>query len=211
MEAAENPGGADSGATLVLDAHSLKGLTHPLRLKILVCLLEHGPATPTMLARMLGESSGSTSYHLRQLAEYGFIQEDANPSRKERWWRAAHRSTLFDERMFGADPQTALVGAEFLRAIAGAHAARTLEWIDTMSACHGEWRSAGTVSDWALRLSRAELDRLQEELLQVVGRYRQHDPEAAMEPGTAMVTVQMQILPRFQDESDNAVSTEPGN
>ena len=44
--------------------------------------------------RRLGESSGSTSYHLRRLAAFGFVEEVPGQSPgRERWWRALHRST----------------------------------------------------------------------------------------------------------------------
>ena len=48
----------------------------------------HGPATATQLGARLGESSGATSYHLRQLEKYGFVEEDpTRGSGRERWWR----------------------------------------------------------------------------------------------------------------------------
>ena len=50
-------------------------------------------------ARAVGESSGVTSYHLRQLAAYGFVVDDdaaRASSRRERWWRAAHRTTVLE-------------------------------------------------------------------------------------------------------------------
>ena len=61
------PPGFDPQRDVLLDAHNLRGLVHPLRAKILTMLRESGPATATMLAERLGESSAATSYHLRQL------------------------------------------------------------------------------------------------------------------------------------------------
>jgi DNA-binding transcriptional ArsR family regulator len=53
-------------------------------------LSDFGPATASMLAERLGESSGSTSYHLRQLARHGIILEDTERnSGRERWWKMA--------------------------------------------------------------------------------------------------------------------------
>src|SRR5262249_49397368 len=61
-------------------------MAHPLRLEILGLLVE-GPATASMLARRLGESSGTTSYHLRVLARAGAVVETpARGSRRARWW-----------------------------------------------------------------------------------------------------------------------------
>src|SRR5689334_24569704 len=76
-------------------AAGLRALSHPTRLKILMRLRVEGPATATTLARELSLNTGATSYHLRQLAEHGFIVEDAERGdARDRWWKAAHRSTL---------------------------------------------------------------------------------------------------------------------
>lgn len=75
------------GPERTLDLESLKGLAHPLRVQLLDALSVHGPATASGLAERLGESSGATSYHLRQLARHGFVREvEGRGSGRERWW-----------------------------------------------------------------------------------------------------------------------------
>ena len=54
----------------------LKALTHPVRVRILGMLRVDGPATATTLATRLRLNTGATSYHLRQLAEHGFVVDD---------------------------------------------------------------------------------------------------------------------------------------
>ena len=72
-----------------LDPPALKALAHPLRVRILGSLRRTGPATATVLAGRLGESSGLTSYHLRVLAAHDFVVEDTEQGAgRERWWRA---------------------------------------------------------------------------------------------------------------------------
>jgi DNA-binding transcriptional ArsR family regulator len=72
----------------VTELDELKALAHPLRQRMLYHLAFVGSASSTSLARAFGESTGSTSYHLRQLARFGFIEEDPERSRgRERWWR----------------------------------------------------------------------------------------------------------------------------
>ncbi|WP_158863887.1 winged helix-turn-helix domain-containing protein [Leifsonia sp. AG29] len=69
---------------------ALRALAHPLRVEIMNELSDFGSATASMLAERLGESSGSTSYHLRQLAKHGIIVEDEERgTARERWWRMA--------------------------------------------------------------------------------------------------------------------------
>ncbi|WP_055492281.1 helix-turn-helix domain-containing protein [Streptomyces sp. TP-A0356] len=66
-----------------------KSLGNPLRRRILEYLGTHAEANSTVLAKVLGESSGTTSYHLRKLAEQRLIEEIPEKSGgRERWWRA---------------------------------------------------------------------------------------------------------------------------
>lgn len=61
-----------------------------------------GPSTATTLGRQIGQSTASVSYHLRVLAEHGYIVEvPERGNRRDRWWRATHRSVLFT---FSLDP-----------------------------------------------------------------------------------------------------------
>jgi len=180
-----------------LDPRNLKALAHPLRLRILGRLREEGPATASMLADALGESSGATSYHLRQLAGFGFIEEDSTRGAgRERWWRASRPSTYFDEATLASEP---LLGAEFLRSVASAQADRALRWIAAAADAPAAWRGAGTVSDWALCLDADEARALEAELADVIKRYPLFDPEAPRVEGREFVAVQLQILPRLPE------------
>lgn len=71
----------------VLDTGALRALAHPLRVRIYDILSQYGPQTASSLAERLGESSGSTSYHLRALAKHDLIQECTDRGvGRERWW-----------------------------------------------------------------------------------------------------------------------------
>ena len=75
------------GIDHVLTSESLKSLAHPLRVRIYDELSAYGPLTASGLAARLGESSGATSYHLRQLERAGLVREDeARGKGRERWW-----------------------------------------------------------------------------------------------------------------------------
>lgn len=83
----------------VTDLAALKALAHPRRQRILEQLGRHGPATSATLAQALGLNTGATSYHLRELARHGFIEEVPERAHgRERWWRAAHRDIRFPLR-----------------------------------------------------------------------------------------------------------------
>ncbi|MFI9486834.1 ArsR/SmtB family transcription factor [Promicromonospora sp. NPDC052451] len=78
---------ADNGRPPELGPAALRALAHPLRIRILDLLPSHGPLTASKLGEIVGESSGSTSYHLRQLAKHGFVREvEGKGTARERWW-----------------------------------------------------------------------------------------------------------------------------
>jgi DNA-binding transcriptional ArsR family regulator len=73
---------------VVSDGKALKALAHPLRQRMLAALGQRREANSTAIAKALGENTGTTSYHLRVLAEAGIIEEI--PERavgRERWYR----------------------------------------------------------------------------------------------------------------------------
>src|ERR1700752_3829026 len=83
--------------SLTPDLSGLRALSHPVRMRMLGMLRIDGPATATTLAARLGLNTGATSYHLRQLAQHGFVvRETGRGNARDRWWRAAHQSTTTD-------------------------------------------------------------------------------------------------------------------
>ncbi|MGW5367463.1 ArsR/SmtB family transcription factor [Streptomyces sp. NPDC004009] len=60
---------------------------HPVRVALLDLLAEVGTLTSTEAAARLGHSSGLCSFHLRQLARYGLIEEAPHRGGRARPWR----------------------------------------------------------------------------------------------------------------------------
>jgi len=102
-----------------LDAGALRALAHPLRVQIFDILSQYGPQTASSLAEMTGESSGSTSYHLRALAKHDLIREVAGRgTERERWWERPPGSVSIGDPRAARTPAALatmqLVNAEFL-------------------------------------------------------------------------------------------------
>jgi len=149
------------------DPTALKALTHPLRLRMLGLLRVEGPATASGLAARLGLNSGATSYHLRQLAQHGFIEEDAERgSQRDRWWRARHEATNVMPAMAQGEAlelglafeQAALTGQ--MQQMQRAHAA--------FPDLPQPWREASTVSDYTIPLTAEAARALVEKLQQIL-------------------------------------------
>jgi DNA-binding transcriptional ArsR family regulator len=195
--------GAPDPGVVSLDPRTLRGLAHPLRIRLLAALREYGPATASGLAARLGESSGATSYHLRQLAAYGFTEEDpGRGTARERWWKAAHRGTHFDAGGFlgHADPEVRAAIGLFGREVAAVHAAELETWLATVGDWSEEWRDSFDLSDFALRLTPGRARALREELHAVLESYRAPDPgEPEGGEDAALVRVHLHAFPRAAD------------
>jgi DNA-binding transcriptional ArsR family regulator len=177
--------------TKMLDARSLRGLAHPLRVRMLWILETDGPATATILADRLGERTGTTSWHLRELASCGFVEEVSDRGNKrERWWQASSGGVSLNAAEFMEDPSSAGPVSVLLRALLSEHfqgAARfmTEEWSK-------EWHEAWILSTARLRLTPASLQRLKDELAAVLVRYGKQDDDGI---DAEMVIMQMQGFP----------------
>jgi predicted ArsR family transcriptional regulator len=184
-----------------LDARTLRGLAHPLRVRLLGLLRSDGPSTATALAARLGLTSAATSYHLRQLAAYGFITEDAGRGQpRERWWRAAHRSTSISLAEVGNDPGTIEAGEVYLRGVAQVYAQQVQAHLDELAVLPDRWRAAGNLSDTLLRLTPEEAEEVAARLWAVIEEYRPADAPAADGPPDARrVSVQLLVFPRPGD------------
>lgn len=183
----------------VLDPHNLRGLAHPLRVRLLGLLRDDGPSTATKLADRVGQSSGATSYHLRQLATYGFVVEDADhtgPGR-ERWWKAVSLRT----ELPGATAREASGEAEgFLRALAAEHFQQVDAFLSELPTIPAAWDESWALNDGLLRLTATEAKRFLRDVRDVVRRYRHELPGAEVDApkGAERVVIQMQVLPRLR-------------
>jgi DNA-binding transcriptional ArsR family regulator len=159
-----------------LDARSVRALAHPLRVRLLGSLRFDGPGTASTLAARLGESSGATSYHLRALADHGFIEEDTSRGRgRERWWRAAHEATSWRPEDFQDDPD-ALAAREWLSGFVARQGMAWLDdWLTRRPSADPAWVAVSTASDYRLNLTPPEMHALLEELHEVI---RRHDAVA---------------------------------
>lgn len=184
-----------STPTRRVNARSLRGLAHPIRMKIFELLSLDGPANATVLAKRLGENTGTVSWHLRHLAEHGFIEEETGRgTKRQRWWRRADVTNELSTADFRDDPDARGAFAVYLHELVHQYFSRVSryineDWDDT-------WRSAGSVADWLdLRLTSDQLKALNAELAAVIARHTPA-PDAVPAPGALPVVVQLQSFPR---------------
>jgi DNA-binding transcriptional ArsR family regulator len=176
-------------------AAGLRALSHPTRLKILMLLRLEGPATATQLAQELRLNTGATSYHLRQLAEHGFIVEDAERGdARDRWWKAAHTTTRADLGAPGSEEEAESTEA-YLHTVALAYTETLMQYAGEHRYLPGPWRRASTTSDWHLRLTPEHADALVSELVAVIDRWSARE-DAEGTPEAAAFVVNLNAFPR---------------
>jgi hypothetical protein len=199
------------GSTELSDLATLKALAQPRRQRMLQHLTVHGTATSATLARALGLNTGATSYHLRELARYGFVEEVDRPAEagghgRERWWRAVPGDRRFPPRS-RQSAEMRLVMDELNH-----HAyAADLELFEQMQlqtqaqrqlrtrGADGEvgeadpWVDAFPYSRGSIRLTLPELRAFFEEYIALLNRYKR--PEADTPPGARTVLTRFLAFP----------------
>ncbi|MGP3955208.1 ArsR/SmtB family transcription factor [Nonomuraea sp. 3N208] len=191
-----------------LDANALKSFAHPLRLRIYELLDERGPATATGLAGLLGQNTGATSYHLRELARHGMIEVVPDMGRgKEKYWRIVPGGFSYGETP--PDPEAASALELLLDDLVRQRGAELARWREEGARAPEEWVQASGFGRRSLRLTVAETTRLRDEVLEVLESYRtvsdrrEHEPSPS-EGSAGHVVIHFDVLPlgAIADEQD---------
>lgn len=183
-----------ASSSVTPSAAGLRALSHPTRLKMLMLLRLEGPATATQLAQQLKLNTGATSYHLRQLAEHGFIVEDhERGDARDRWWRSAHQSTRMG---MAARPKEEAEDAEaYLQTVALMYTETLMQAVAERRFLPTAWQKASTTSDWHIRLTPARAEELLEALEAVISRFWDTEEPQDSE-GAAYFVVNLNAFPR---------------
>jgi DNA-binding transcriptional ArsR family regulator len=189
----------DPAQDSLLTPGSMRGLVHPIRLRLLDLLQADGPATASGLGKRIGQSSGVTSYHLRVLAEHGFIAEDTERGTgRDRYWRAVHRTTSFTFRMSDAPPTPEAVeeAEQFIRLVAEESHRRTMAAISTITAQRDDLAERPwTVSEWPLQLTLEEARELRATVSELITRYRRDPADPDRRADTVRAYAVFQLIP----------------
>ena len=176
-------------SSITPDIAGLRALSHPVRLRMLTLLRGEGPATATTLAQRLDLNTGATSYHLRQLAQHGFIVEDTERGNaRDRWWRAAHSSTRTDFRERGVVDSDV---EAYLTTVALLYADRMRAAVSEMPFLPEQWRTVGTLSDWEISMTPTQA----QALVQVLARTVEEAEDSGADDAAPFV-VNLNAFPR---------------
>jgi DNA-binding transcriptional ArsR family regulator len=185
----------ERGNTRITDPQVMRALAHPARIEIMEHLASTGVAvTATECARLVGLSPSATSYHLRELARYGLIEQA--PSRgdgRERVWRSTNPGISLDgdlDEPEARDAEKALVDAYLSRDYA-----RLREWWAGLHNEPKQWRDASALMSQMLLLTAEELTEVTRQVREVLGPYQRRDRLADPPPGARTVVLNYAVFP----------------
>jgi DNA-binding transcriptional ArsR family regulator len=186
---------------LEVDAAALKAMAHPLRVQMMRILQLRKRASVTSLAAELGETTGATSYHLRQLAKFGFVEEfepDADDDteahtagRKQRWWRMSVDQIHMTGFEFMRNEETREAAGFLLREFQADRSRRLANWFATATQWPDEWQRGSTDMDGHLELNAKQMRALGEEMAALIQKYNELKPGR----GARTIDIQYAIFP----------------
>ncbi|MBU1176206.1 MAG: helix-turn-helix domain-containing protein [Alphaproteobacteria bacterium] len=193
------------GDSSFLDTSSYKAMAHPDRLRMLGMLRFDGPATATGLAKRLGLNSGATSYHLRQLAQHGLIEEATSlGNKRDRWWQARRIAAEKDPAEAGGAPAAVI---DMVRGIFRQHQEMMQRGICAFAALPDAWKKTANISDYTMALTAAEAEALKERLLALLWEEVRKAPAQAGKapgPGKRNYTIMLHAFPFAGGEDDGS-------
>jgi DNA-binding transcriptional ArsR family regulator len=146
----------------VRDAAALKALAHPLRVSLLAALVTEGPMTASQAAARVDDSPSNCSWHLRKLAEHGFVREARGGTGRNRPWQAVSEGLSWGddvETASAADPAAELAAdaltdvlvereLQRLRAARASRDREPAEWRESTGLSHTQlWLTADEASE----------------------------------------------------------------
>jgi DNA-binding transcriptional ArsR family regulator len=157
--------------TVVHDPSVLRAITHPLRNRILSELAAQGPLRAADVAADLGIPANQASFHLRQLAKYGLVEDDpeAARDRRDRVWKLTSPDGLqVDLNDLEQTPEGRAAGTVFRR--------NATQWghvvVEGAYARDHEPGTHRSLTETSLRLTEDEARQLTGELMDVVDSWR---------------------------------------
>ena len=164
---------AAPGVRKITDARTLRAIAHPVRIALLEALLHGGAQTATEAGERIGESPTTCSFHLRQLAKYGFVEEAGGGQGRARPWRLT--SIGMSLAPASGDPEAEVASQAALRLFRQRQLARYDTWLATRGAYPAPWRDAAADSEYVFYLTSDELNQMNAELHAVLMRWSRLD------------------------------------
>ena len=177
------------------DPRAMRAVAHPVRIALLEVLGTEGPLTATQAGEHIGESPTTCSFHLRQLAKYGFIEEVEGVPGRRRPWRLIHTGLSFSD--VSDDPETRLAATALSRVLHAFYLDRLKEGLALRRDTPTEWQKATGASEFLLYVTVEELQALDEQVEALVKPFVERIGNPKTRPrGAAPIEVLFFAYPR---------------
>jgi predicted ArsR family transcriptional regulator len=143
-------------------------------------LRTRGPLTATEAGDLVGESAASCSFHFRQLAKYGLVEDAGGGQGRERPWRATAQFTSWSD--VAVDPERTAASTMLSRVVAERYFERVLLWLRRRDREPRKWRAAADLSDFFLYLTAEELRTLLSRMQKLLDPYLPRNQDPALRP-----------------------------
>jgi predicted ArsR family transcriptional regulator len=165
------------------DPRELNALAHPVRMAIVELLSISGPLTATELADRLDETPANCSWHLRKLAEHGFVEEAAGGKGRQRPWQVPGLGFRW-----GDDPtsESSIDGRRAAQALSEVTMGRAVDRLreaqQRAAEESEEWRAAHRSTEMVAWLTADELKEMNDAIDAVLDRYVERLTEPQQRP-----------------------------
>lgn len=167
------------------DPRVIRALAHPTRIDLMELVAREGELTATAAAGMLGLSPANCSFHLRQLAKYGFLEEARAGPGRVRPWRIGSVQHTWDE--LGPENETNSAASALTSVVLERDLDRLRDWLARQRTAAPEWRKAAYMTEGLLYLTPAELEALGRAITDLVMPYIERTDPARRPDGSAPV------------------------
>ncbi|HEY5437962.1 MAG TPA: helix-turn-helix domain-containing protein [Acidimicrobiales bacterium] len=166
------------------DPKTLRALTHPVRLALLEALTLEGPLTATAAGELIGESPTTCSFHFRQLAKYGFVEEAGAGPGRQRPWKVVQHGMRFDD--LHEDPETSIAAKSLERMVFGRAMNRREEYYNARPRYPREWQEATDDIETILMVTPAELREVLADVMRIFDRFRDRISDPTSRPADTL-------------------------
>jgi DNA-binding transcriptional ArsR family regulator len=185
----------ERGNTRITDPRVMRALAHPARMEIMEHLASTGAVvTATECALLVGLSPSATSYHLRELAKYGLVEQA--PGRgdgRERVWRSTNPSFSIEGDV--EEPETRMAESALIDAYLTRDFTRIRQWWAGMHEEPKQWRDASALMSQLLLITPDELSEVSARIREVLEPYQRRERLADPPEGARTVAVHYAAFP----------------
>jgi DNA-binding transcriptional ArsR family regulator len=181
------------------DPRALRAMAHPTRLELIGLLRRGGPLTATQAGERIGESPASCSFHLRQLAKYGLVEEAGGGRGRERPWRATAISTEWP--VLAESEETRAAGEMLSRVVVERYFESAVEWLERQPGEPPEWAEAALIGDTQVEMTVEEMHEVEARMRELLEPYlKRLEDHSSPVPGSRPVSIIALAFPLAEPE-----------